>query len=55
MPPGMTLEQMIEVMGRPPEPEPEPTTRPARRARLRGRFKPDDPATPQDEAWEAES
>lgn len=67
VPPGMTLEQMLRVMavtepavtGEAPtevavviDPEPKPRKR-ARDAS--GRLKGDDPTTPQDEAWEAES
>jgi hypothetical protein len=54
MPPGMTLEQMIKVMGTTPpvEVEPEPEVKPRKRARdAGGRLKADDPATPENEAW----
>jgi hypothetical protein len=55
MVPGMTLEQMLRVMGPQPEPPEAPTTAP-RRARVSGKFKADDPATPDvNEAWESES
>ena len=51
MPAGMTVEQMLRVMA----PEPEPVAQPAKRARVGGRFKADDPATPENEAWEPET
>lgn len=59
IPPGMTLEQMLKVMGNTePEPavEPEPAKPVRKRARNAfGRVKADDPATPENEAWEPES
>lgn len=59
IPPGMTLEQMLKVMGT-AEPAPEPVAEPVKPARKRardafGRVKADDPATPENEAWEPES
>lgn len=67
MVPGMTLEQMIKVMGGEQsapaeheapeirvvfEAEPEPEVKPRKRARdAGGRLKADDPATPENEAW----
>lgn len=47
MPPGMTLEEMLQAMER--EPEAKPVRKRARDAA--GRLKADDPATPADEAW----
>jgi hypothetical protein len=55
MPQGMTLEQMIKVMGGEQPVEElaaEPEVRPRKRARdAGGRLKGDDPATPENEAW----
>ena len=51
MVPGMTLGQMQRVMN--PELPEQPVVK---RARVRGKFKADDPATPDvDEAWQPES
>ena len=66
MPPGMTLEQMLRVMGPQAAPEApeagegaevvEPVRPVVKRARVKGRFKADDPGTPDvDEAWQQES
>jgi hypothetical protein len=41
MVPGMTLQQMLRVMGQQPQPPAAP-----KRARVSGKFKADDPATP---------
>ena len=59
MPAGMTVEQMLRVMApeaaAPDLATPEPAA-PAKRARVGGKFKADDPATPAvDEAWESET
>lgn len=50
--PGTSVEQMLQALGR-ESAAPEPA--PAKRARVGGRFKADDPATPVDEAWEPET
>lgn len=52
MPQGVTVEEMLEAMGA-PAPEPKPAA-PKTRARVAGgKFKADDPATPdKDEAWQ---
>lgn len=63
MPPGMTLEQMLRVMGSQVAPEVgeaaevvEPVRPVVKRARVKGRFKADDPRTADvDEAWQQES
>lgn len=54
MPPGMTLEQMLRVMsaGEPPAAEPEAKLARKRARDIAGRLKADDPATPENEAWE---
>lgn len=63
MVPGMTLEQMQRVMGGKVKPElpalqlQQDIEPPApKRARAKGKFRADDPATPEvNEAWEAET
>ena len=57
--PGTSVERMQQALGREPS-QPEPATTepvaPAKRARVGGKFKADDPATPDvDEAWESEN
>jgi hypothetical protein len=56
--PGTSVERMLQELGREPaQPEPVATEpAPAKRARVGGKFKADDPATPAvDEAWEPET
>lgn len=55
--PGTSIEQMLQALGREPAaPEPAaPEPAPIKRARVGGKFKADDPATPENEAWEAET
>jgi len=65
--PGTSLEALQQAMGqRPAEAEAAPAPRPQlqqdteqqpamKRARVKGKFRADDPATPEDEAWAQES
>jgi hypothetical protein len=56
--PGTSVERMLQALGQEPA-TPEPATpepvAPAKRARVGGKFKADDPATPENEAWEPET
>lgn len=56
--PGTSVEQMLQALGREPaQPEPAATEpAPVKRARQSGgKFKADDPATAENEAWEPET